>query len=825
MRPADATRRWALGGLVALGVMAAWGAMPVQAHWDGYNPLAETPGQKLYTTRPPEIYYHNVGLLQLMVTNVGVVGNPQFVDSFGAGWQGGEYLYAAALWIGAVASDDLAYVSTGAYDFELRPSLDPVDTIYESFEGATGGDRRGFSASAGDDDSDGLIDEDFLNGKDDDGDGEIDEDYAGISQQMLSCEYWDYTEEAISRYPEHRPLYLNIQQNSFAWSTEGANNFVGLEYTIKNVGFEVLRDLYIGYFVDSDAGLKSAPDYYSDDGGELRSVDTTYVDQTITYVCQERISQDTQDCARQQLHLDIAFMHDTPGSETGGKSEDDPPAAADGYFGGMFLGHTTDPFGEVAPSRVQIHTCQFFSSGGTYPEGDPRNDFERYDLLSKGTKPRRPTSQPSDYRYCFSGGPFSELLPGEQLEFQVAFVIGTRWPGLLNNALNAQRIYNGRWRDVDGIKETGCDGNETCLAVVDPTAPLFWNDPCDSLAPVVGPIKNTECDRAQYWVDDDCNCCTPLQINATTCDGWETLVHWVGTVAPPPPAVTTEDPRLHVRVEGDRLVTVEWDNSSELVADPITGAILFCGYRIWRVEGWRRPIGSTGPTPEEWQLVVDLVQPAMRIDDEGDTTYIAARGSQLNLDHYTNWEAVPVDTLPSPTEPGATLLKYGVNRYKYVDDVGLKNGMLYFYDVTAYSCWYDTLARYNELGSQPAATESEGVRPRWSAVTGGDWRERVMVVPNPWRGGADWDLEPSDADPTGTHIDFANLPDQQCDVRIYTLSGDLVQTLTHDPGAYRSGTVRWNMISRNGQDITSGVYLYAVTCGGETEVGRFTVIR
>ncbi|MBD3237267.1 MAG: hypothetical protein GF330_11220, partial [Candidatus Eisenbacteria bacterium] len=368
MRPAAATRKWALGALLALICGLLWGGAPARAHWDGYNPFAEARGQKLYTIRPPEIYYHNVGLLQLMVTNVGVVGNPGLVDSFGAGWQGGEYLYAAALWIGAVAPDDLAYVSTGAYEYELRPSIDPVDTIRESFEGATGGDRRGFSASGGDDDGDGMVDEDYLNGKDDDGDGMIDEDFSGISQQMYACEYWDYTEEAIQQYPEHRPLYLHIRQSSFAWSTEGANNFIGLEYTIQNVGFEVLRDLYIGYFVDSDAGLRSAPEFYTDDGGELRSVDTTYVDPTITYVCQQRIGGEFQDCARQQLHLDIAFMHDTPGSENGGNAEDDPPPAADGYFGGMFLGHTTDPFGERAPARVEIHTTQFFSSGGTYPE-------------------------------------------------------------------------------------------------------------------------------------------------------------------------------------------------------------------------------------------------------------------------------------------------------------------------------------------------------------------------------------------------------------------------------------------------------------------------
>jgi hypothetical protein len=33
------------------------------------------------------------------------------------------------------------------------------------------------------------------------------------------------------------------------------------------------------------------------------------------------------------------------------------------------------------------------------------------------------------------------------------------------------------------------------------------------------------------------------------------------------------------------------------------------------------------------------------------------------------------------------------------------------------------------------------------------------------------------------------------------------------------------MLSRRGQDITSGVYLYTVTCEGDTKVGRFTVIR
>jgi len=795
-----------------LALLAVLAAVPAAARWDGPNPYAprEDGSQSLYAIRLPNIFYHNVGLLEIMVTNVGVVGNPGFVDSYGAGWRGGEYLYAASLWIGAIAPDNLAYVSTGAYEFELRPPLDPVYTIYESFEGSTGGERAGFSAIGGDDDGDGLVDEDFQNGRDDDGDGKIDEDYRAISQQMFSCEYWDNTEEASAQYPEHRPLNLHFTQQSFGWSNEGANEFVGIEYKITNEGFEVLRDLYLGYFVDSDAGRKEASGYWTDDGGNLATVDTTYVDRTINYSCTDRKTQATRQCGEQELHIDIAYMYDTPGSSPGGNADDDMAPGSEGCFGGMFLGHTTDATeAGRAPKEVAIYTCRFFSGAGSYPDGDPRNDYQRYDLLSMGTKPRRPTGTPADYRYAFSAGPFKELLPGEQLEFQVAFVIGDQYRGMLHNAITAQRIYNGQWRDVDNNPDTGCNGRETCLRTVDPAEPTFWKDPCDSLAPQVGPLKNTTCDRPDYWVDNDCNCCTPLQDSLTACPGKETLIHWVGTVAPPPPKLNSEsqEEEVRARLEGDRRVRIEWDNTSELVVDPIQQKILFTGYRVWRVEGWTRPIGSTGPSPEDWRLVADLNYDPM--------------GSQLDLTEFTNPFAVVLDTLPNPVEGGEPLLKYEVGRYFYEDTVGLKNGMIYFYDVTAYSSWIDNEGQRQELSSQPAAVEREGIRPAWGNSPVGGWKDQVMVVPNPWNGRADWDLTPSDSDPTGTHLDFARLPPRDCKVRIYTLSGDLVEELN----SAGKGTVRWRLLSRRGQDITSGVYLYTVTCEGDTKVGRFTVIR
>ncbi|MFH1143326.1 MAG: hypothetical protein V1774_02130 [Candidatus Eisenbacteria bacterium] len=803
-------RPWRL--ILATGCAVGFVALPpAGARWN----VATPPGgqsEPLYTIRPPHLFHHNVGLLEVMVTNVGVVGNPFMPNVYGAAWKEGEYLFAASLWIGAVATDNLAHVSTGlGYagsrepETELLPPIDGRYTIQESYEGSNGGNRAGFSANAGDDDLDGFSDEDFHNLRDDDGDGRIDEDYEAISQQMFSCEYWDNVDETRDHSPDHRPLNLHVRQRSFAWSDPAYNEFVGFDYTVINEGWEVLQDIYLGYFVDSDAGRRDVSTFYSDDGGGLTRIDTTYVDRSINYTCVDRRSGRLRDCRNQDLHVDIAYMFDWPGSAPGGNSADDLPVNQRGYFGGMFLGHTTDPFGEGAPARVGIHTLAFFSGNGTYPEGDPNNDSQRYDLLQRGTVPARPTGQPGDYRYCFSAGPFRELLPGEELEFQVAFVAGLQLTGMRNNSLMAQRVFNGQWRDLDDNPWTGCSGRETCLHIERGGDPLHWLDPCDSLAPPEGPFKNTACDDPGVWRDADCSCCTPIQ--SGPCMGLETLVHWVGSIAPPPPSTNFETPEIRQieTIAGDREVRLEWDNASELLPDPLSGEFRFSGYRIWRVEGWRRPLGSVGPAPHEWQLLGTLTREPV--------------GAEMDLDDYTDTTVSPIDTLPGPG--GRPLYRFPIGRYFYDDRQGLKNGMLYFYDIVAYSSWFDADGTRHVMDGQAASREVDALTPTWSNAPAGSWRDQVIVVPNPWHGRAAWDLIPSDADPTGTKIAFARLPQQDCTLRIYTLTGDLVRELASGG----RGTVFWNMISRNGQDVASGVYLYSVSCDDERSVGRFAIIR
>ena len=228
-------------GLGAISVGPAWGRGEIIDLPAFMDELAERGNPHLFAIRPPDVFTHNVGLLQLQVTNLGMIGN-FFIDAFSAGWRQGEYLYAAGLWVGAKRSDGVPHVTTAVYELEFLPEPGPEWTIYPAFEGIANGkpgrdSRRGpqdqvgegvgdIRTSGANDDwrggADLAIDEDFLNGFDDDGDGLVDEDFAAIGQQMFSCQYTDMSEAAQLNQPDHESLGLRVQQRSFAWATTGA---------------------------------------------------------------------------------------------------------------------------------------------------------------------------------------------------------------------------------------------------------------------------------------------------------------------------------------------------------------------------------------------------------------------------------------------------------------------------------------------------------------------------------------------------------------------------------------------------------------------------
>ena len=92
----------------------------------------------------------------------------------------------------------------------------------------------------------------------------------------------------------------------------------------------------------------------------------------------------------------------------------------------------------------------------------------------------------------------------------------------------------------------------------------------------------------------------------------------------------------------------------------------------------------------------------------------------------------------------------------------------------------------------------------------------VSVVPNPFRQSERWDL------PGGNEVHFVNLP-SQAKITIYTVAGDLIRELIHNDAV--RDFERWDLKNANGQDVSSGIYMYRVEAGSLTAQNRFIVIR
>ncbi|UCH85652.1 MAG: hypothetical protein JSW50_08200 [Candidatus Latescibacterota bacterium] len=493
---------------------------------------------------------HDVGDLRVHVTNWGLFGSLPgggfpFSDAPSAEWPSGsgiEHLYASGLWVGAI-KNGVPAVSTAAYQFEFRPTPDPIDIIYQTQEGAPGGNR--YPSPDVDDDGDGMVDEDWLNGHDDDSDAMIDEDFAAISNQMFSCWYTDNQPEAIQIYPDHNPLDIMVRQESYQWNEPGFDDFVGIEFTITNIGSTVLEDIYVGFFADPDIGHRTTPNYWADDAaGSL----------AIPLFC----------TMYGGVSLDFAYAYDADGD--GGQ--------VTSYFGFGFLGHPTDPTGELAPPRVGLTTYAAFSGNQSYEEGgDPTNDFERYEIMSSQTR-ERDSTVPRDHRQLIATGPFAELVPGQTIKVQLALVAGDGLTGLRNNMAAAQLTYDGAWFNLDGNPMTGIAGRETPL--VGPWEGVVV-DSCQGTPPITIPPGEV------VWINTDCadEILTKLGCGYSDADsiryltgvgGREFQVHWW-----PPP----QDP-VPVLISGFDAIAVDGGvalNWSIVADDELRG------FRIYRQTG------------------------------------------------------------------------------------------------------------------------------------------------------------------------------------------------------------------------------------------------
>lgn len=749
----------------------------------------------------------DAGGFRMRVTNAGILGNA-FLNqgrSFDPSFEfpptsGQEVLNFAALWVGARMPDGRVRVSGGPL-LEWRPDPDPASRVFEARSGRLGGRRLI------DDDGDGAIDEEVLNGLDDDGDGEVDEDIGLPGDHALVAEYVDDRPEALAYAYEdgetHVPLGLTVHQEAYAWATPGFEKTAGLQFLVTNHSGETLEQVYLGLFADLDSRLRDDPVGHLNDRVEMADFERSMNDGTPwSNITINGVVPGPQPPPPPRPCI-------TRVARTVPMLRDGAPGSALPHIAVVPLEHTTDPLALITPARsyarapatVSFRIGTFANRGVPGQGGVPRLDRDRYAALAGQLQ--QTSRDLDDLAVLVSCGPFPRLGPGESLFFSVALVAGEDADSLAAAIGNTLYLHHGSWANLQpdyqgpdstewDVGETGRNGHEACIAAP-PGVEFDWDSHCISKLDVEVPFPPTVHYTSGHcvWTDADCNACTGF-------NGNETRVRWLDPGDVPPP------PRRRI-VARNHEVAIEWDNTPEVMLAGRqygTAESRFIGYRIYRLGDWRGRNGLSPPA-KNWEVVASVGVDSLN-------------GSQ------------PLSTVTDTTvAPERVLFEeqlYPPGRYRWVDRSSL-NGFDYLYDVTAV---YELLTRLEDgtpvrsrMEGPILATFADRVTPQASAQprVGAVW-----VVPNPFRAGAGWDRPPVYGDAQTRHIDFMGLPRARATIKIWTVAGDLVDQIDHD-GSSGDGQASWDLISRNGQDVESGIYLFTVESSVGTQTGKFVVIR
>jgi hypothetical protein len=260
-----------------------------------------------------------------------------------------------------------------------------------------------------------------------------------------------------------------------------------------------------------------------------------------------------------------------------------------------------------------------------------------------------------------------------------------------------------------------------------------------------------------------------------------------------------------------------------------------------------KPVVREGAVDYYWddspESYIDLTSPLPK-DFEGYRLYAGGDRDSLHLVAQFDLASAPHDTTGFNTGLDVVRLNPPVTidgetyRYKYTLS-SLRTGFKYFGAVTAYDLGNSQVESLesgrsqNEIMFVPA--------PRAGEHPGG-----VVVFPNPYRVEAAWDHEAWRQGNVREHyLWFANLP-QRCNIRIYTLAGDLILDQEFDgatyngsnargiynpasdlPGTFSGATFGWDLVTRRGQAAATGLYMWSVEdkANGKTQVGKMLIVK
>jgi hypothetical protein len=825
---------------------------------------------------------HTVGKIVLGVANYGIFGSGSgSIAGNGANCFDGTtvqsceypkgsaawYLYSGAFWIGAVKGEDtLVSVGSDGWIYGSR-EMNP----YDQFEHP----ELVMKTRS-------IIDP---------ADPEFD---LAVSEQDLIARYTDSFTTGVTGLGtdfldgrNHRPLFIDVSQRSYAWSYSYAEDFVLFDYTISNISNERLDNVFMGLYVDADVGEANNADASTDDVcGFLYDIPSPPVF--------------SGSCTNFRDTVYIAWIADNDGelnaqlkvpNVTGSRIIRTPADTLEVSFN-WWVGNTSAVLDFGPQERKKLRDL------GTGGKGTPEGDRNKYyflrnkefdydqiftasitvsDTLWDYPNPAlsRALSDGYDTRYLLSFGPFT-LNPGEAAPISFAYVGGE---GFHTDPSNTRNNLELAYNPYEWMKH---------VSFVDLGLNAMWSSWVYD-----NPGVDTDGDgsRGDYRVcyndvSFDTVSFDPLIID--TIFAMPDTLYYRGDGAPdfrgasPPPA-----PKFWVYPSVGKL-RVRWNGlRSETATDVFSHVADFEGYRVYfgrddRAASYslsesydredynkyvysRQKPGGEGYELKDYpftreQLATMYGNGNPDFDPEvytpaspyrlpgflGDSIFYFVRQDYNQSDLGLNTrirkiypEAVKpvildVDSIPAPdretylTEDG--YFKY----YEYeLELVDLLPTVQYYVNVTA----FDFGSPQSGLGSLETSVTvgSEVAYPMSGAEEVAAKDLPIYIYPNPYRVDANYrgagfegrDKETRDNAPDRQRkVHFANLP-PKCTILIFTLDGDLVREIEHDVDVSDPMSTHdsWDLITRNTQLTVSGIYYWIVEMpDGNTQMGKMVLI-
>jgi len=283
------------------------------------------------------------------------------------------------------------------------------------------------------------------NGVPDHGEPHVDEDYGAVSENDVYISATDTNATEVDPLNQHVPMGIKIIQHSYSWCGRFAEGILPMDYWFVNIGKNIIKDVYIGFFMDYDVGPVNVPEYYSHDfAGYFPDLRTGYVDNPMDR-----------------------------GSTPAGLTLLSTPRPLDSLRYVWFW---------LTPMELSF---------------DLMNDSETYSVMSCEqfgyhdciALDQQWTNQ-GDTRFFFSFGPFNTLNPGDSLKVTIALVAGEALDGAPNNlrenAQKALKLFSRGYyppvtipspplRVTPGFKKVTLEwGHHICPSCTDPTR--VWDD-------------------------------------------------------------------------------------------------------------------------------------------------------------------------------------------------------------------------------------------------------------------------------------------------------------------------------------------------------------